>query len=153
MINDIDQSILKCWSITEDIELLRKMMTDKEQKMSDDDVDNFLLGLVSVYNAKFQDLHDTFEKYVKERANPIPTNKTEQLIALPNFPEYYIDVVNKTLHSTKSGILRPLTPQAQTKYNNGRRYTVYKKGLAYSISDVKIQEAINNYFKAAQYVT
>lgn len=61
---DLEQLILGCWSITEDIETLRYAMLDREEAMSEDEIDNYLLGLKSIYHAKFARLFDLFESMI-----------------------------------------------------------------------------------------
>lgn len=58
---DLEQEIMQCWGIVEDIELLREKVLDGE-KMTEDEVDNFLLGLKTLYSAKFERLFNTFEE-------------------------------------------------------------------------------------------
>ena len=51
---DLEQEILRCWSILEDIELVR----DKPELID---------SLRAVYEAKFQRCFDTFTEYWKEK--------------------------------------------------------------------------------------
>lgn len=60
----MEQSILECWSITNDIDTLRE--SHCKNNMSQDQLDNYLLGLETIYNVKFQKLFDLFEKHLKE---------------------------------------------------------------------------------------
>lgn len=60
---DLEQSIMKCWAVTDDIELLRTTMCTSP--MTEDQVDNFLLGLSVIYNAKFEQLFSEFSEFVK----------------------------------------------------------------------------------------
>ena len=53
---DLEQHIMKCWNVTEDIDLLNYNVLEKD--MSRDEISNFLLGLKTIYNAKFEDLFD-----------------------------------------------------------------------------------------------
>ena len=62
---DLEQRIMKCWNITEDVQLLRKQLSDKE--MSKDDIANYLQGLESIYEVKFNALWDCFEELVGQR--------------------------------------------------------------------------------------
>lgn len=61
---DLEQHIMKCWNITEEIDLLNKNVLEKN--MSTDDISNFLLGLKTIYNAKFDDLFDNFSELVEK---------------------------------------------------------------------------------------
>jgi hypothetical protein len=63
---DLEQNIMRCWNITEEIELLNKNVLEKE--MSRDDISNFLLGLKTIYNAKFEELFDNFSELIKNGA-------------------------------------------------------------------------------------
>jgi hypothetical protein len=57
---DLEQEIMRCWNVTEDIQNLlasEDLTTDQQQ--------NYLLGLATIYEVKFQKLWDVFEKCVK----------------------------------------------------------------------------------------
>ena len=60
---DLEQEIMKCWKITEDIELLYYNFDqlDEDQRM------NFLLGLKELYELRFQKLWNTFEDCVSKK--------------------------------------------------------------------------------------
>ncbi len=58
---DLEQQIMKCWSVTEDIDNLYHAA----ESMSEDEVQNYLLGLNIIYEVKFNKLWDTFEKCVR----------------------------------------------------------------------------------------
>jgi len=60
---DLEQEIMKCWKITEDIELLYYNFDqlDEDQQM------NFLLGLKELYELRFQKLWNTFEECVSKK--------------------------------------------------------------------------------------
>jgi hypothetical protein len=60
---DLEQHIMKCWNVTEDIDLLNYNVLEKD--MSRDEISNFLLGLKTIYNAKFDDLFDNFSELIK----------------------------------------------------------------------------------------
>jgi hypothetical protein len=61
---DLEQHIMKCWNVTEDIDLLYKNVMEKD--MSTDDIANFLLGLETIYNHKFEELFDTFSELIEK---------------------------------------------------------------------------------------
>ena len=63
---DFEQQILECWSITSDIETLRRELVDGPAKLTEDQTDNYLLGLKAVYDVKFEQLFRAFEQGVKE---------------------------------------------------------------------------------------
>ena len=62
---DLEQQILACWSIIEDIKLLNSKHQDEPGSMTRDDVANYLLGLETIYGIKFDTLFNTFEKMFK----------------------------------------------------------------------------------------
>lgn len=61
---DLEQQILSCWHVTDDINLLYKSVMERD--MSRDEIANVLLGLKSIYELKFNETWDTFEKHIKE---------------------------------------------------------------------------------------
>ena len=62
---DLEQGILQSWSITDEIELLREAISN--EGLQADAVDNFLLGLVTIYNVKFDKLFNTYCQLIQER--------------------------------------------------------------------------------------
>ena len=58
---DFEQLLLDCWHITSDIKLLNEKHQDKPGQMSHDDVANYLLGLETIYEIKFNKLFEMFE--------------------------------------------------------------------------------------------
>jgi hypothetical protein len=62
---DLEQNIMKCWSVTEDIYLLYENVMEKE--MSKDEISNVLLGLHQLYEMKFNKLFDNFETLISEK--------------------------------------------------------------------------------------
>jgi hypothetical protein len=59
---DLEQQIMECWSITTDIENLRVAL---DSSMTEDEVDNYLLGLRAIYEVKFTKLFDTFGELIQ----------------------------------------------------------------------------------------
>lgn len=62
---DLEQQILRCWHVTDDIELLYKNVMNKE--MSTDEIANYLLGLKSIYSARFEEAFETFESCITNK--------------------------------------------------------------------------------------
>jgi len=62
---DLEQNIMKCWSVTEDIYLLYENVMDTE--MSTDDIANALLGMHTMYEMKFNKLFNNFEKLIADK--------------------------------------------------------------------------------------
>ena len=61
---DLEQHIMKCWNVTEDINLLNYNVLEKD--MSRDEISNFLLGLKTIYECKFEDLFDAFSELIEK---------------------------------------------------------------------------------------
>lgn len=62
---DLEQDIMECWSVVEDIKTLSWRYSDASPPMSEDDLMNYLLGLQTIYQIKFEKLFDTFEQCIK----------------------------------------------------------------------------------------
>jgi hypothetical protein len=58
-IQDLEQEVLLCWGIAEDLLLLA-------DEVDDDDLQNKILGIKNVYEMRFRKAWDTYEKVVKE---------------------------------------------------------------------------------------
>lgn len=58
---DLEQDIMQCWNVVDDIELVYKS-TDWSDL---DSVQNSLLSLHTMYKMKFEKMWDTFEECVK----------------------------------------------------------------------------------------
>lgn len=67
---DLEQQIMNCWNIVQDIALLDKNVLEGKPEggaMTHDEISNYLLGLESIYELKFQQLFDTFSQLVKSK--------------------------------------------------------------------------------------
>lgn len=64
---DLEQDIMNCWSVVEDIKELSRCMLDR-RKMTEDEIGNYLLGLETIYQVKFERLFETFEMLIKDNA-------------------------------------------------------------------------------------
>lgn len=61
---DLEQGIMECWNVTSDLNvLLEELMENKE--FTTDQASNFVLGLSTIYDAKFSKLFRTFEASLK----------------------------------------------------------------------------------------
>lgn len=58
---DLEQEIMHCWNVVDDINLLYEKVNNLPHFDSQDDVANFLLGLKTIYTHKFERLFQTFE--------------------------------------------------------------------------------------------
>ena len=64
---DLETDIMNCWSIVDDLKELSRCFLDR-RKMSEDEISNYLLGLETIYQVKFERLFETFEKLVQQNA-------------------------------------------------------------------------------------
>ena len=62
---DLEQQILDCWGITDDLKLLSE--AEGNQRLSKDQTLNILIGLQELYNLKFEQMFNTFEKLVASK--------------------------------------------------------------------------------------
>ncbi len=62
---DLEQSILQCWNVCDDIDLLYENVMDKD--MSTDEIANALLGMQQIYKMKFEKCFNIFETLVSNR--------------------------------------------------------------------------------------
>jgi hypothetical protein len=60
---DLEQQILDCWHVTDDIDMLFEAVMDKD--LTQDDIANVLLGLKTLYHLKFERTFETFEKLIQ----------------------------------------------------------------------------------------
>lgn len=61
---DLEQDILNTWKVVDDIDLLYKEVMETD--MSPDEISNFLLGLKTIYEVKFQKLLKTYSEHYNE---------------------------------------------------------------------------------------
>ena len=76
--NELEQQILECWQIVDDVNLLYEQVMDKDLHKDPDKLANALLGLHTVYGMKFEKAFDTYEvamsHYFKETKTDYPDN-------------------------------------------------------------------------------
>jgi len=56
---DLEERIMHCWGIVDDLDYIAELVEDNDQ------VSNLVLGLKSLYQAKFEKLWETFENSIK----------------------------------------------------------------------------------------
>ena len=61
---DLEQEIMKCWNVTEDIEAF----ISARDSMDEDRQLNYLIGLKAMYEVKFDNLWKAFESCIRERS-------------------------------------------------------------------------------------
>jgi hypothetical protein len=61
---DLEQGIMSCWHVTDDLDTLFEELVEN-QCFTQDQASNFVLGLTTIYGAKFEKLFRTFEGFLK----------------------------------------------------------------------------------------
>lgn len=61
---DLEENIMRCWNITDDIDLLYENVMESD--MTKDDIANALLGMKTMYEMKFNKLWNNFETLIRE---------------------------------------------------------------------------------------
>lgn len=64
---DLEQDIMNCWSVVDDVKELSRCMLDR-RKMTEDEISNYLLGIETIYQVKFERLFETFEMLIRQNA-------------------------------------------------------------------------------------
>ena len=62
---DLEQYLLDCWKITDDINLLNEFVLERD--FNTDQISNTLLGLHTLYTMKFEKAWECFEKLTEQR--------------------------------------------------------------------------------------
>lgn len=63
---DLEQQILGCWGITDEIKLLNEQVLENDN-FTKDQISNYLLGLETIYNLKFEKTFNTFETLLQDK--------------------------------------------------------------------------------------
>ena len=63
---DLEQEIMECWNVVDDIQLVTSHFVDHSIGHSDDDIMNKYLAISYLYSVKFEKLWRTFEEVCKE---------------------------------------------------------------------------------------
>ena len=63
---DLEQEIMNCWHITEDLNVLLEEIYEGDPKMSLDRMGNIVLGMRELYEIKFNKLFRTYEHHLQE---------------------------------------------------------------------------------------
>lgn len=63
---DLEQKILGCWNVTDDIADLNERIQNGPE-MSTDDIANYLLGLQTIYHVKFEKMFSMFEDLISQK--------------------------------------------------------------------------------------
>lgn len=60
---DLEQSIMDCWGVTDDLDVLFEAVMDKD--LSKDQIANIVLGMKELYHLKFEKTFELFEKCIR----------------------------------------------------------------------------------------
>jgi hypothetical protein len=78
---DLEQGIMKCWNVVDDLDLLYSRCMEKP--LDQDEMANILLGMKQLYHLKFEDCFDHFENFTKEHwqmRNELKTVKPKEFV-------------------------------------------------------------------------
>lgn len=69
---DLEQQIMDCWNVVDDVDAVYKYVGDHEDFIEmdpalTDKISNLLLGISSLYSLKFQTMFSTFESLINEK--------------------------------------------------------------------------------------
>jgi hypothetical protein len=59
---DLEQDIMKCWNVIEDLQNLYDC-----EGLTEDQQQNYLLGMITIYEVKFNKLWESFEHCVRNK--------------------------------------------------------------------------------------
>ena len=62
---DLEQHIMECWQLVDDVKLLYEQVMDKDLNEDQDKLSNALLGLYTIYGMKFERAFNTYEEALK----------------------------------------------------------------------------------------
>jgi len=63
---ELEQSIMQCWNVVDDIKLITQQVYDRPTPLTDDELGNLLIGLESMYQLKFEKCFSEFEAVCRE---------------------------------------------------------------------------------------
>lgn len=63
---ELEQSIMQCWNIVDDIKLVTQQVYDRPKPLTEDELGNILIGLESLYQIKFEKCFNEFEAVCRE---------------------------------------------------------------------------------------
>ena len=64
---DLEEGIMKCWNITDDLKILLEQYLDGDKPMTEDEVANILVGMIELYEIKFDHTFKIFEELVRDK--------------------------------------------------------------------------------------
>lgn len=88
---DLEDMLMKCWRVTDDIDLVTDMVGNMDMSPKDmDKLMNVLIGMKELYNARYNATFEVFEDLVKhqyfEKPAPTPASKPARKHSQEFFP-------------------------------------------------------------------
>ncbi len=74
---DLEQPIMDCWSVCNDLETIYRQIGDGEIDFTQDELMNALMGMQQLYQWKFEQLFDKYEQVIKTQRD-IVLNRSKQ---------------------------------------------------------------------------
>ena len=65
--HDLEQPIMDCWSVCNDLETVFRQIGDGEREPTQDELMNALMGMQQVYQWKFEQLFFKYEQVLKDQ--------------------------------------------------------------------------------------
>ena len=66
-LHDLEQPIMDCWHICDDLQVVFKQIGDGEREPTQDELMNTLMGMQQLYQWKFEQLFNLYEGVIKEQ--------------------------------------------------------------------------------------
>ena len=85
---ELEQHIMECWQLVDDVNLLCKEVMDNDLHNDQDKLANALLGLHTIYQIKFEHTFKTYEETLKQYFNETK-NDSQSDHALSRKPSYF----------------------------------------------------------------
>jgi hypothetical protein len=63
---ELEQSIMQCWNVVDDIKLITRQVYDRPKPLTEDELGNLLIGLETIYQLKFEKCFEEFEAVCRE---------------------------------------------------------------------------------------
>jgi hypothetical protein len=68
-IPDLEQPIMDCWHICDDLKAVFKQIGDGDREPTQDELMNTLMGMEQLYQWKFEQLFHLYENVLREQRN------------------------------------------------------------------------------------
>tara|TARA_R110000796_G_scaffold22986_3_gene66129 strand:+ start:481 stop:699 length:219 start_codon:yes stop_codon:yes gene_type:complete len=70
-LQDLEQPIMECWSVCEDLKAVYTQLCDGEREPTVDEIANALIGMQQLYQWKFEQLFHTYEMVITARSGKV----------------------------------------------------------------------------------